>query len=63
MRSWAGSADEFLSPVAEAFRDDPPSRPAEVARAVFTVLKRHVTAGEVSDVIAALAGDVQTLWA
>ena len=57
------SADEFLAPVADAFRGDSPGRPTEVARAVFTVLKRHVSAGEVADVIAALPGDVQTLWA
>jgi len=63
----ARSADEFLTPVADAFRGEfrgePPARPADVARAVFTVLKRHVTAGEVADVIAALPGDIQTLWA
>jgi uncharacterized protein (DUF2267 family) len=59
----ARSADQFLAPVVDAFRGEPPARPADVARAVFTVLKRHVTAGEVADVIAALPGDIQALWA
>jgi uncharacterized protein (DUF2267 family) len=30
---------------------------------VFTVVKRHLSAGEVADVIAALPADIQTLWA
>ena len=57
------SADDFLAPVADAFRDEPPAVPTDVARAVFTVVKRHLSAGEVADVIAALPDDVQTLWA
>ena len=57
------TAEEFLAPVAEAFRDDGWTQPEEMARAVFTVLKRHVTFGEVADIIAALPTDVQTLWA
>jgi uncharacterized protein (DUF2267 family) len=55
--------EEFLAPVAAAFRGDQLIPPAEVARAVFTVVKRHMTAGEVADVIAALPGDIQSLWA
>lgn len=57
------SADDFLAPVADAFRDEPPAVPTDVARAVFTVVKRHLSAGEVADVIAALPDEVQTLWA
>jgi uncharacterized protein (DUF2267 family) len=57
------SISEFLAPVADAFRGEKPSVPEEVTRAVFAVLKRHITSGEVSDIIAALPGDVQRLWA
>jgi uncharacterized protein (DUF2267 family) len=59
----ARSADEFLAPVADAFRNDGWTQPDKVARAVFAVVKRHVSAGEVADVIAALPADVQTLLA
>jgi len=57
------TSEEFLAPVTEAFRDDGWTQPDKIARAVFTVLKRHVTSGEVADVIAALPADIQTLWA
>lgn len=56
------TADDFLAPVNDAFRDDGWTQPAEVAHAVFAVVKRHVTAGEVKDVIAALPGEVRALW-
>ncbi len=59
----ARSRDEFLAPVAASFRGDPEVRPAEVARAVFRVLKRRLTAGEIQDVIGVLPHDVQDLWA
>ncbi|MBN9118655.1 MAG: DUF2267 domain-containing protein, partial [Planctomycetes bacterium] len=49
-------------PVAAAFRDDGWSQPEAVARAVFAVVKRHVSAGEVADVIAAMPADVRALW-
>jgi uncharacterized protein (DUF2267 family) len=57
------TAEDFLAPVVDAFRGDPPTQAVAVARAVFTVVKRHMTAGEVSDIIAALPADIQTLWA
>jgi uncharacterized protein (DUF2267 family) len=57
------SAEEFLAPVGAAFRSDPEVRASEVARAVFTVVKRHLSAGEVADVIAALPADIKALWA
>lgn len=59
----ARSADDFLRPVAAAFRGDGGELPADIARAVLHVVKRHVSAGEVADVIAALPTDVQPLWA
>jgi uncharacterized protein (DUF2267 family) len=58
----ARSTDEFLAPVAAAFRDTPEDEPADVARAVLRVVKRHVSAGEVADVVSVLPADVRTLW-
>lgn len=57
------SLDEFLAPVEAAFRDDPQTPPAEVARVVFRVLTRRVSFGEIQDVIGNLPADVQDLWA
>jgi uncharacterized protein (DUF2267 family) len=57
------TAREFLAPVAEAFRADAHLRAEDIARAVFAVVKRHLSSGEVADVIAALPADIQTLWA
>lgn len=57
------TTEEFLAPVAAALRSDPVVRASDVARAVFAVVKRNLSAGEVADVIAALPADIQTLWA
>jgi uncharacterized protein (DUF2267 family) len=56
------SAAAFLAPVAEAFRSDPDVRSSHVARAVFAVVRRHLSAGEVADVVAALPADIRALW-
>ena len=59
----ARTMEEFLAPITEAFRDDGWTQPVDVARAVFTILKRHVISGEVADIVATLPADIQTLWA
>ncbi len=53
--------DEFLAPVAEAFRGDP-VHPVKIARAVFRVLARKLSVGEIQDVISVLPPDLQALW-
>jgi uncharacterized protein (DUF2267 family) len=44
------SKDEFLAPILEQFRGDAEIDPERVARAVFKVLARRVTEGEIEDV-------------
>jgi len=48
------SLETFLTPVTDAFDKDPRTRAIDVARAVMKVLHRHVSAGEMQDVIQAL---------
>jgi uncharacterized protein (DUF2267 family) len=52
----------FLSHIAEAFRDSPDVDPEEVTRAVFQVLAKHVTAGEVESVKHCLPTELRSLW-
>jgi uncharacterized protein (DUF2267 family) len=52
---------EFLAPVATAFSDSRED-PAAIARAVFRVIERHLTSGEVDDVKAALPTEIRSLW-
>jgi uncharacterized protein (DUF2267 family) len=53
---------EFLAHVAEAFRNDPDVQPEQVARAVFQVLAKHVTAGEIKDVKNNLPEPIRSLF-
>lgn len=53
---------DFLAHVAEAYRDEPETDVEKVVRAVFGVLSRHVTAGEIKDVKCMLPSEVRTLW-
>jgi uncharacterized protein (DUF2267 family) len=54
--------DAFLANIAEAFRDSPDVDPEEVARAVFQVLAKHVTAGEIEGVKHCLPSELRSLW-
>ena len=54
--------EEFLSHVAAAFRDDVDVDPEAVTRAVFQVLAKHVTPGEVEHVKISLPGEIRSLW-
>ena len=56
------SRDEFLATISSHFRNVEPIDSEDAARAVFQVLERHVTAGEIADVIDALPLDIRTLW-
>lgn len=53
---------EFLDHIATAFRDDDRVDPERVARAVFKVLTRHVSEGEIEDVKHLLPKNLRELW-
>jgi len=54
--------EQFLAHVRQPFRDDDQIDPEEVARAVFTVLHRRVTEGEIEDVKHILPAEIRALW-
>lgn len=54
--------EDFLAHIEAAFRDDPAIFPEAVAGAVFKVLQRHVSAGEIGDVKQILPAQIRALW-
>jgi uncharacterized protein (DUF2267 family) len=55
-------ADEFLAHVRSYFKSDDRVVPEKVARAVFRVLAKHITAGEIEDVKQVLPAGLRELW-
>ena len=53
---------DFLAHVTRAFKDDAVIDPREVVRAVFTVLVRRTSAGEIEDVKHVLPKPLKELW-
>ncbi len=54
--------DDFLNSIADAFPGDASVDPEEIARAVFHVVIRHVSAGEVEDIKNSLPQPLRQLW-
>jgi uncharacterized protein (DUF2267 family) len=54
--------DAFLAHLAGALHERLRAQPEEVARAVFRVLARHVSHGEIEAVRRALPADLRALW-
>jgi uncharacterized protein (DUF2267 family) len=54
--------EDFLAHVATAFRDDPEVDPERVAQAVFRVLSKHVSSGEIEGVKRTLPTEIRSLW-
>jgi uncharacterized protein (DUF2267 family) len=54
--------EQFLDHVREAFRDDVTVNPQQVVRAVFRVLQRHTSPGEIDDVKHVMPRSLQELW-
>jgi uncharacterized protein (DUF2267 family) len=55
------SREEFLAKI-HALSGGRPINPEDPVRAVFQVLEKHVTAGEISDVMQALPQQIRALW-
>ena len=54
--------EEFLARIMREFRSDDCIDPESVARAVFAVLERRVTEGEIEDVKHVLPAEIRSLW-
>src|SRR5262249_44622070 len=54
--------EDFLAHIAATFRDHWEVYPEGVAWAVFKVLARHVSAGEIWDVLHVLPAEIRSLW-
>jgi uncharacterized protein (DUF2267 family) len=54
--------EEFLAHIAAAFRDEPDIEADEIARAVFQVIAKHVSPGEVKHVKITLPEEIRSLW-
>jgi uncharacterized protein (DUF2267 family) len=54
--------EDFLAHIAAAFRGQPEIVPEGIAWAVFKVLQRHVSAGEIGDIQHILPGPIRSLW-
>ena len=52
----------FLSQIATAFKNDPEVDPERVARAVFKVLKRYATSGQIRNEGLILPPAIRVLW-
>lgn len=56
------SLEEFLQLIAEELKFGRPVDTEDAARAVFNVLSRHLTAGQIEKVREALPEDVRAIW-
>ena len=54
--------EDFLAHVKTAFKDDVTLRPESIVRAVFRVLERHTSDGEIDDVKHSLPKTLLELW-
>jgi uncharacterized protein (DUF2267 family) len=54
--------EQFLARIEQEFRGDDRVDPEEVAHAVFTVLAKRVTEGEIEDVKHILPTEIRELW-
>jgi len=53
---------EFLAHIDNAFKHDATVKPERIARAVFKVLAKHVSSGEIDDVKHIMPKELQDLW-
>jgi uncharacterized protein (DUF2267 family) len=53
---------DFLAHLTHAFRNDDRMDPETIARAVFTIIARHASAGEIEDIKRILPAELRALW-
>lgn len=56
------SVEEFLERVREQFRRDPIAEPSQAVMAVFQLLSKKITEGEIKDVRGCLPEAVRNIW-
>jgi uncharacterized protein (DUF2267 family) len=56
------SLDEFLEPIGQQFAQTRPINARNATQAVFRILSRHVTPGQVDKVKQSLPAEVQAIW-
>lgn len=54
--------EDFLAHIGAAFRDEPTIDPEEVTRAVFQVIAKHVTPGEIEHLKVTLPAEIRSMW-
>lgn len=54
--------EEFLAPVAHALAGRPGTEPEASARTVLALLTRHLSAGEIADVVGTMPADIRELF-
>jgi uncharacterized protein (DUF2267 family) len=53
---------DFLAEVGESFKSDPLAQPTQAVMAVFELLSKKISAGEIEDVRRALPEELRNLW-
>lgn len=56
------SLESFYEEIMQNFEGRPHASPAVMARSVFAVLSKHISAGEIEDVKQALPSQIRELW-
>jgi uncharacterized protein (DUF2267 family) len=54
--------DQFLARIAQYFEGENLAEPERMARAVFTLLGRRITEGEIEDIKHVLPAEIRSLW-
>jgi uncharacterized protein (DUF2267 family) len=54
--------DEFLSHIAAESQSEPHCDPETIAKAVFQVLSKHISGGEIAKIKHVLPAELQSLW-
>ena len=61
-KTWDRHKAQFLAHIDEAFGDNLAVNAEQVARAVFRVISKHVSGGEIADIKHTLPPEIRELW-